>query len=191
MRFRATLSLILAAVPMLLSTARADDHDPSHRSAEEGRRAEEAQRAEASRHAEERAKAPPADPHGAHHDWKLHDLEVKEKAGGKFSPEEKEAFEHLKTERQKRYTDLAKADADREHDRTARRIAAQRAAIAHYRATDPAFKQEFQRDAEIMAQLTRAREVAQAESRDDAVVRIDRLIQKEKDRHDKWVAAHG
>jgi len=181
MRLRVTVPAVIAALPLFISVSRADD--PAHR-ADEARHAEETRRAQEAHHADEHAKP------GAHHDWNLRDLEHKEKSGGKLSAEEKEAFERLKAERQKRYADLAKADADRDRDRTKRRAETQKAAVAHYRATDPAFKQEFQRDAEIVAQLSRAREVAQAEGRDDAVARVDKMLQKEKDRHAQWLTAH-
>jgi hypothetical protein len=161
---------------------------------DQARRAEEVRRAEEARRAKEARENGPADP-ALHRPerWKLADLEAREKAGAKFSAEEKAAYERLKVEREKRRKDLAEADAKKEQDREARRLEAQRQLLARYRtaATDPAIREEFQRDAQIMAQLKRARDVAQTEGRDDAVTRVDSLIQKETARHTAWLAAHG
>ena len=48
-------------------------------------------------------------------------------------------------------------------------------------------KEELQRHAKRVARILRAKEVAQGEKDDDSVTRADKLLQKEQERHDKWI----
>jgi hypothetical protein len=51
-----------------------------------------------------------------------------------------------------------------------------------------ALKQELERHARRVARLTRIKSIAKAENDDDSVTRADKLLAKENDRHDKWIA---
>ena len=51
-----------------------------------------------------------------------------------------------------------------------------------------AMKEELQRHAMRVARIQRVKEVAQGEKDDDAVGRADKLLAKEQERHDKWMA---
>jgi hypothetical protein len=147
------------------------------------------ERSDRARHTEQVKRAKPPGPT----EWRLADLEAKERAGAKLSAQEKVSYDRLKEERKKRYQDLAETDAKKEQDRETRRQESRRRLLDRYHAAaaNPDVQQEFERDAQITARLQRAREIAQAEGRDDAVARVDKLVQQETARHAAWLAAHG
>ena len=51
-----------------------------------------------------------------------------------------------------------------------------------------AMKEELSRHAKRVARIMRVKEVAEGEKDADAVTRADKLLQKEQERHDKWMA---
>lgn len=53
-----------------------------------------------------------------------------------------------------------------------------------------AMKEELKRHARRLARLDRARDVADEAKDTDTVARIDKLIAKENERHDKWIAKY-
>jgi hypothetical protein len=121
---------------------------------------------------------------------RMAELEEKEKAGG-LTDEEKGELE--KTRKiQGRFDALRKKHEERAKDRAKRRRASKREAMKHF----PGFRKhpkahhEFQKHARRLARLERAREVADASGKDDLVARIDKLIEKENARHEKWLEHH-
>lgn len=56
------------------------------------------------------------------------------------------------------------------------------------RPMEQAMKEELQRHARRLARIARVKEVATAEKDDDAGARADKLLKKEQERHDKWMA---
>ncbi len=55
---------------------------------------------------------------------------------------------------------------------------------------DASMKEELKRNARRNSRLQRAKDVAQEAGDTDTVARIDKLIEKEKARHDKWMAGY-
>lgn len=51
-------------------------------------------------------------------------------------------------------------------------------------------RQELRRHAERLARLERIKDVAETEKDKDSVEKADKLIAKEKERHDKWIGKH-
>ena len=118
------------------------------------------------------------------------ELGEKEKAGT-LSDEEKTELAKIK-EIQGRFDALKQKYADRMKDRAARRKASKRLALLAFPGADknPPARAEFIKHARRVAMLDRARELAEAGEREDLVARIDKLLEKEKTRHDAWVERH-
>ena len=116
---------------------------------------------------------------------------AKKKADGKLTDEETQELAKLEKINE-RHKKLKKKAADRAKDRMQRRRAAKRMALGHFRHIDKdqAALAAFGKHGMRMAKLERAREVAEAEGRDDLIKRIDQLLEKEKARHQKWVEKH-
>ncbi len=115
----------------------------------------------------------------------------KKKADGKLSDEEAQELAKLQKINE-RHKELKQKHAKRNQDRAERRRASKRMALGQFRDIDK--DQEalaaFGKHGQRMAKLERAREVAEAEGRDELVKRIDQLLEKEKARHQKWVEKH-
>jgi len=86
--------------------------------------------------------------------------------------------------------EYAALERAREASLEARRLEARRLAWTRYElySHDAEFRREAELDARLLAQLRRARELAVAEGRTDAVARVDRLIARERARHYGWIA---
>jgi uncharacterized protein YnzC (UPF0291/DUF896 family) len=126
-----------------------------------------------------------------HRQARLAELE-KKKSDGKLTDEEKKELERIEQIRE-RHEALKQKHAERKQSRAKRRLAAKRKALTEspaLRGSDQAALAEYGKHGQRMAMLERAREVAEAEGRDDLVTRIDKLIAKEQQRHQKWVANH-
>ncbi len=178
MRFQNLLALLaLSGVFARVAAAKPpDDHHPDeHRRAEHSHDRDSPQAAGAE-HAAFKARR---------------ELEEKQRAGA-LSVAEKQRLAQLQAERQKRYATLDQSDKVKAESRAQRRNESERQAQERYQAVahDPAAQQEFDQNAERVAKLDRAREVAAAEGRDDVVARVDQLLSKEKQRHETWLAAH-
>jgi hypothetical protein len=122
---------------------------------------------------------------------RLAELE-KKKSEGKLTDEEKAELERIEQIRTQ-HEALKQKHAERKQSRAKRRLAAKRKALTEFpglRGGDQAALAEYGKHGQRMAQLERAREVAEAEGRNDLVTRIDKLIAKEQQRHQKWVANH-
>ena len=115
----------------------------------------------------------------------------KKKAGGKLTDEETQELAKLQKINE-RHKKLKQKAAKRKQDRAERRRAAKRKALGLFRNIDK--DQEalaaFGKHGMRMAKLERAREVAEAEGNEKLVKRIDKLVDKEKARHQKWVEKH-
>lgn len=118
------------------------------------------------------------------------ELGEKEKAGT-LTDEEKSELAKIKAI-QGRFDALKQKYADRAKDRAERRKASKRLALQAFPGADknPPARAEFIKHARRIAMLDRARELAEAGERDDLVARIDKLLAKEKTRHDAWVEHH-
>jgi uncharacterized protein YnzC (UPF0291/DUF896 family) len=121
---------------------------------------------------------------------RLAELEEKQKAG-KLTDEEKAELEKLEKIK-KRHAALKGKFAKRAKDRAKRRRAAKRKAMQEFPGLvkNEQARAAFGKHGMRMARLERAREVAEAEGLDELVARIDKLMEKEKQRHEKWVAKH-
>jgi hypothetical protein len=119
--------------------------------------------------------------------------ELKQKqADGKLTDEEKKELEKIQ-QVQQRHQELMRKRGAKAKSRIVRRRAAKRKALKEcprLRNKDQAALAEYGKHGQRMAKLERAREVAQAEGRNELVARIDKLIAKEKERHQSWVAKH-
>ena len=122
---------------------------------------------------------------------RLAELEKKE-SDRKLTADEKQELERIRQVR-KRHEALKQKWEERRTSRAKRRRAAKRKALMEFprlRADDRMALAEYGKHGQRMAMLERARQVAEAEGRDDLVARIDKLIAKEQQRHQKWVAKH-
>jgi uncharacterized protein YnzC (UPF0291/DUF896 family) len=121
---------------------------------------------------------------------RIAELQAK-KSSGTLSDGEKAELEKIEKIRQ-RHAALSQKHAERLKDWAERKRAAKRKAVAAVPgiANNAAVRAEFAKHGRRMARLERAREVAEAEGREDFVARVDKLIEKEKARHDRWIAKH-
>ena len=118
--------------------------------------------------------------------------ELKQKeSDGKLSDGEEQELGKIERVR-KRHRALKGKHAKRGKSRIKRRRAARRKALAEFPGLlkNNSALAEYGKHGQRMAQLERAREVAEAEGLDDLVKRIDKLMAREKERHQKWVAKH-
>lgn len=118
------------------------------------------------------------------------ELQEKEKAGN-LTDEEKAELEKI-TKIRERFAALQKKHVERMRDRRERRRASRRSALKAFPGfvRHPEAREEFVKHARRVARLERAREVAEAGGRDQVLTRIDKLLQQENARHDKWVKNH-
>ena len=119
---------------------------------------------------------------------KLEELKAKE-AAGTLSSEEKTKLEKLRR-LEERHEKLDQRVSDRRdsRDQRARQSRAAASRAAPNAAQTPATREEFTKHAERLAKLERARDLAEADERDDLVLRVDKLIAQENARHEKWLA---
>jgi len=121
---------------------------------------------------------------------RMAELEEKEKAGSLTDDEKAELDKARKI--QGHFDELRQKHEEHKKDRSKRRRASKREAMKHF----PGFRKhpkahhEFQKHAKRLAHLERAREVAEASGKDDLVARIDKLVEKENARHEKWLEHH-
>jgi uncharacterized protein YnzC (UPF0291/DUF896 family) len=116
---------------------------------------------------------------------------AQKQSSGKLSDDEKSELERLQKKRD-RFDGLEKKHETSKVDRDKRRLDSKRQALKSfpgYEKNAPA-RDEFKKHARRLAQLQRAKDVADADERIEQVARIDKLIAKENQRHDTWMAKH-
>lgn len=133
-------------------------------------------------------------PHGqgrAARKARMEELEQKQ-SKGTLTDEEKAELERMQRTEQ-RFEQLKKKHEEHRAKRDERRHQAKKEALGRYPgyAKNPAARDEFKKHARRIARLERAKDVAEAEGRDDLVARIDQLLAKEKERHRRWLEKHG
>lgn len=113
------------------------------------------------------------------------------KQSGTLTDEEKSELDKIEKIKE-RHEALKSKWAEHAKDRTQRRRAARRQAMKEFPGLqkDAQARAEYGKHASRMAKLERAREVAQADGRDELVARIDKLVAIENARHNKWVETH-
>ncbi len=107
-----------------------------------------------------------------------------EKAGEKAEKagkESKEALEHAKT----KTPEERAARKAKEHEAQREKLTA-----TWKGPVNESLRQELRRHAERLARLERIKDVAETEKDKDSVEKADKLIAKEKERHDKWIGKH-
>ena len=108
--------------------------------------------------------------------------EKAEKAGDKAAKAAKDSKENIEQSKHKTAEDRATRKA-KEHDAQREKLAA-----TWKGPVNDSLRHELRRHAERLARLERIKEVAETEKDKDSAEKADKLIAKEKDRHDKWVS---
>ncbi len=112
-------------------------------------------------------------------------------AAGKLTDAEKTEFDRAQNI-QARHDGLEKQDAARAQNRKDRSRNSKRDALKEYPNLnkDANAVAEYQKHAERLAKLERAKELATADGRTDVATKTDALIAKENERHQAWVTKH-
>jgi hypothetical protein len=121
---------------------------------------------------------------------RLADLKQKE-AAGTLTAEEKAELDKVQ-QIQARHDTMEKAAAEKAQNRKDRSREAKRQALKEYPklGQDPTGTAEYQKHADRLAKLERAKDLAAADQRTDTVQKIDALITQENQRHQTWLAKH-
>lgn len=127
---------------------------------------------------------------GAARKARTDELEQKQ-TKGPLTDEEKSELARLQKQKE-RFEGLKGKHEKRKADREKRRLDSKREALRRFPGYEKntAARDEFKKHAQRLAKLERAKDVAEAEERPEVVARIDKLIAKEKERHDKWLTKH-